>query len=81
MPPPELVRPEPAAPKPQGALLPILFLAFLAAVAGSSLLFLTQGWIRGVLLIGAAVVCLPLVHYLTWGWWLGKLLQIGRAHV
>jgi hypothetical protein len=72
---PELVRPEPSAPRPQGSMLPVLFVGLVVVLALGTLLFLTQGWVRGILLIVAAVICLPLFHYLTWGWWLGKLLN------
>jgi hypothetical protein len=71
----ERMRPEPPAPRPRGSVLPVLFIGFLGLVAVGSLLFLTQGWVRGVVLIGAAALGVPLFHYLTWGWWLGKVLK------
>lgn len=68
-------RPQPTPPRRQGALLPVMFVAAIFALAFGGLVFLTQGWMQGVLLIAAAVFAIPIVHYLAWGWWVTLLLK------
>ena len=68
-------RPQPAPQRPKGMLLPVLFVAAIFALAFGGLVFLTQGWIQGVLLIAAGVFAIPIVHYLAWGWWVTWLLK------
>ena len=70
-------RPQPAPPRPQGMLLPVMFVAVIFALGFGGLVFLTQGWMQGVLLIAAGVFAIPIVHYLAWGWWVTWLLKFG----
>ena len=74
---PEMPTKPPAPPEPKrgSSWLAILLTSMGGVVVIAVLLFLTQGVLGGVLVIGGIVFALTAFHYLVWGWWLEKLIR------
>ncbi len=54
---------------------PLLLATGLALVVATILVLLSLGFFGLVLGISAAVCALAALHYLTWGWWLGRMIE------
>ncbi len=54
-------------------------LAVLVGVAAYvGLTFLTLGFFGPVMIIAGLIFAMAAFHYLTWGWWLGSVLEAAR---
>ncbi len=61
--------------KPRGSLLPVLMvLTGAVAVVMTLIVFTGRAGLLMVLAVGA-LLSLPVLHYLTWGWWLSKIIR------
>jgi protein-S-isoprenylcysteine O-methyltransferase Ste14 len=68
-------RPEPPSEKPRSSLLPITLAVLLLVIICAALFFPTLGSFGIVLVIGCVVFGIAAMHYLLWGWWLGKMIR------
>jgi hypothetical protein len=53
----------------------LLIVVGLMAAMVTGVWYLAGGTFAAVVVFGLAIFILPLLHYLVWGWWLGKLLR------
>lgn len=70
---PPLTPPEP--PKRGGSFVPILLASILAIIVCTVLFFLTLGGFIVVIVIGGAIFVVGAMHYVLWGWWLGRVIK------
>jgi len=70
-----LVRPSPHPEKPRLTWLSLGLASMGLAAACVVLIFLTLGVFGPVLLIGAAMLLLVVLHFVVWGWWLTRIIH------
>lgn len=72
---PELTRPE-EPDKPRGSWLGIILALVFCAMIFVGLTFLTAGLFGGpFLIVIGGLFAIVALHYVTWGWWLGRVLR------
>lgn len=69
----ELTRPEP--PEKRGSWLGIVLALIFCSVVFVVLTFLTFGFFGHLLIVVGVLFGIVAFHYLTWGWWLGKVIR------
>lgn len=69
--------PRPAAPAEtrSGSLVPLTLAGLLLVVVCAVLFFLTLGGFAIVVIVGTLAFSMAALHYLVWGWWLGKMIR------
>ena len=71
-------RPQPT-PRPQGWLVPVMTVAGMVALLAAGLwlllLFFDRGSVLAVVILTVALVGIPLLQWLCWGWWLGRVMR------
>jgi hypothetical protein len=73
---PRLRRPlPPGESKPSGSPWSIVLALLATSMICVALFFLTGGFFGLVIVIGGLAFGFAALHYLVWGWWLGKVIQ------
>jgi drug/metabolite transporter superfamily protein YnfA len=66
--------PDPPAPN-RGSLVPILLAILFFSLVSLVLIFLTLGSFGLILLAAGGLFLVAGLHYLVWGWWLGRVIR------
>ena len=68
-------RPSEAVTERRTSLVPVVLAVMAAILVCGILFFLTGGFIAVVIVMAGLIGGFAALHYVVWGWWLGKLIE------
>lgn len=73
--PPRPERPTDPVAQQRTSLVPVILAVLAAILVCGVLFFLTGGFIAVVIIMAGLIGGFAALHYVVWGWWLGKLIE------